>query len=133
MQVRIVVREPGSTKPEFSVCANLPAIPRVGEYISIHRQDTRGPHTEDAIVWRVWWRVEDFQTRAIVSEETEEAGEAKEIVVEGDPAIGPLSTDRWRDSLEAIRARGIAIEEFKLDRLSVREDFLSRCPPDRSA
>jgi hypothetical protein len=127
MQIRLVVREPGSLKPDYSVCFDVPAIPRPGDYISISRPDTLTPHTEDVVVRQVWWKLDGpDQRRTMVSEQTEVAGSASETIVEADPAIGPWSTDRWRDTLEAARAKGIEIERFQLERLSVREDVLAK-------
>jgi hypothetical protein len=125
-KMTIVIRELGKTKPDYSLVFDLPEIPRVGDYISIHRPNKPEPYGEDLIVRYVWWRLEHPETRSVVTAGTERTGGLKEIFVECDPAVGPHSSDDWRDSLEAARDRGATVEEFKVSRLSVRESDLSR-------
>jgi len=123
-QVNIVVREIGSKKLDYSLLFSLPNVPCVGDYISIHREDTPTPHGEDLVVRRIWWRLETSEIRAAPPTETVQPGDVQEIVVECDPAIGPNSTDRWRDALEAAKKRGVAVEEFDIARYSVRQSDL---------
>jgi hypothetical protein len=123
-QVNIVIREIGSTKFDYSLLFSLPNVPCVGDYISIHREDTPTPHSEDLVVRRIWWRLETSEIRTAPSEETVQSGDVREIVAECDPAIGPYSTDRWRDDLEAAKKRGVAVEELHIARYSIRQrDF----------
>jgi hypothetical protein len=44
----------------------------------------------------------------------------------GHQAIGPYSTDRWRDALEAAKKRGVAVEEFDISRFSIRQSDLPK-------
>jgi hypothetical protein len=125
-QVTIVVRELGSTRPDYSLLFTLPDIPCVGDYISVHREDTPTPHGEDLVVRRIWWRLETSEVRTAPPAETVQAGDVREIVVECDPALGPYSSDRWRASLEAAKKRGVAVEEFDIVRFSVRERDLPK-------
>ncbi len=76
---------------------------------------------EDLVVRHIWWRLETSEVRAVAAEETVQTGDVREIIVECDPAIGPYSSDRWRDALEAAKKRGVAVEEFDIVRFSVRE------------
>jgi hypothetical protein len=103
---------------------DLPEVPRVGDYISIRRPDLPKPYGEDLIVRHIWWRLEHPETRGVVPEGTEMTGSVTEIFVECDPAIGPWASDRWRDSLESAKQRGIFIEELDIARLSIRQSDL---------
>jgi hypothetical protein len=130
-QVEIVVRQIGSTKPDYSLLFTLPSVPCVGDYISVHREDTPTPHGEDLVVRRIWWRLETSEVRAVAPEETVQTGDVRKIVVECDPAIGPYSSDRWRDSLKTAQQRGVAVEEFDIVRFSVREKDLPKTQKKR--
>jgi hypothetical protein len=125
-QVQIVVREIGSTKFDYSLPFDVPGVPRVGDYISIHREDTPTPHGEDLIVRRIWWRLETSEVRTAPPAEIVQTGDVREIIVECDQAIGPYSTDRWRDALEAAKKRGVAVEEFDISRFSIRQSDLPK-------
>jgi hypothetical protein len=127
-QVNIVIREIGSNKVDYSLIFDLPNVPAIGDYISIHREDTPTPHGEDLIVRRIWWRLETSEVRGVPPADAVQTGDVREIVVECDPAIGPHSSDRWRDALEAARKRGIAVEEFDISRFSIRERDLPKPP-----
>jgi hypothetical protein len=112
IQVEIVVREVGRTKPEYSLAFELPQIPNVGDYISIRRLDVREPLGEDLIVRHVWWRLHH-------SGEPFSLGAVTEIFVECDQAIGPYSTASWRATLETKKNAGANVEVFEVDRMPV--------------
>ena len=114
----VVIREVGKSKPDYSLRFEAPAVPSVGDYISIHRSDTEGPYGEDMIVKQIWWRFETSETGTVAS--TTKTGTTNEIFVECEPAIGPYSSDQWRDSLAAYNSTGL-VKEFDLDRLSIRQ------------
>lgn len=122
MRIVIVVREVGGLKPDYSLDFEVPAIPSPGDYLSIQRPDKPKPYGEDVIVRQVWWRLEHPET-ASVSSGPPKIGKVEEIFVECEPAIGPWSSDQWRDSLERQRARG-EVKTFDVARLSVRQDAL---------
>jgi hypothetical protein len=121
VRVTIVVREVGSNRPDYSLDFEVPAVPAVGSYVSIVRADAKYGHTEDLIVRHVWWRLSHPETGGFASDPPK-IGNLVDVQVECDPAIGPNSLDRWRDSLESARARGIDIAEFDIARFNVRED-----------
>jgi hypothetical protein len=121
VRVTIMAREPGDTKPEFSLIFELPELPRPGDYISVHYSDQQTPHTEDFVVRHVWWRLETTETRAVVPAGDERVGKLGEIFVECEMALGPWATDKWYDAMQLHRQKGKVVEEFKLARLSVRE------------
>jgi hypothetical protein len=118
--VRVVVRELGKLKPDYSLDFDLPAIPAVGSYISITRPGTEN-WSEDLVVRHVWWRLHHPETRTVVPSEDGQNGVVKEIVVECDPAIGPYATDAWRETIQAAESRGVRVERFDLERFSVRQ------------
>jgi hypothetical protein len=124
VQINLVMREIGGLRPDWSVRVDVPEVPRVGDLISVHRADCLTDHSDDGIVKKVWWRIDDFGRRAIVSDQTDIAGELREVVVECAPAIGPWSADHHHDALDAAAASGVAVERFEIERLSVREDFV---------
>jgi hypothetical protein len=113
-EVTIVVREPGTVETGFSLDFELPEIPRIGEYISIRRLDTREPFGEDVIVRHVWWRLKHPETHGFASSDKPTIGTLVEILVECDPALGPHSSESWRRSLET--APPGVVEEFKVSR-----------------
>src|SRR5712671_5796468 len=122
-RVTVVIREVGKLNPDYSLEFELPEVPKVGSYISIHRPDNPEPYSEDMIVEKVWWRLHHPETRAVTSgDEPLKIGSLKEIFVECVQAIGPWSTDRWRDKLDQRRKRGAEIPEFEVARVSVRQD-----------
>jgi hypothetical protein len=96
VEIIIVVREPESLAPEFSLHFELPEVPRIGDYISIRRElDQREPHGEDVIVRHVWWRLVHPETHGFQSSEEPSVGSLVEIFVECDPATGPYSSESW--------------------------------------
>lgn len=121
IRATIVVREVGKLKPDYSLPFDLPELPRVGDYISVHRPDTPSPFGEDLIVRHVWWRLEHPDTAPVVDELR--IGLTKEIFVECDPALGPYSSDRWRRLYDFARGHG-QVTEFEVERFVVRESDL---------
>jgi hypothetical protein len=120
LRVIIVVREIGRLKLDYSLEFEVPEVPAVGSYISIHRQDKRDPWGEDLVVRKVWWRLAHPETEAFGGKP--KVGSLTEIFVECDVAIGPYTSAAWRKRVEAARARGIVIEEFELDRIPIPDD-----------
>jgi hypothetical protein len=114
VKIILVAREPDSTKVDFSLEFELPAVPRQGDYISVSRPDVHEPFGEDFIVRHVWWRLRHSETHGYSTTET--PGEFVEVFVECDPATGPYSSQRWRDMLESARTRGCKIEEMQVSR-----------------
>jgi hypothetical protein len=126
-RVTVVVREVGRLNPDYSLAFELPEVPAVGSYISIHRPDNPEPYSEDMIVEKAWWRLEHPETRAAVAgDEPLKIGSLKEIFVECVQATSPWSSDRWRDALDGQRKSGADVPEFEVARLSVRQDALGK-------
>ena len=121
LRVQVVVREVGGLKPEYSMAFDLPYLPRVGSYLSIERPGLAG-ETQDLIVRQVWWRLshphrDDGRTYATA----EGVGEVDEITIECAKAIGPHSTERWREELLAAERNGIEVDTFDVE---PSDDFL---------
>jgi hypothetical protein len=80
-QVTVVIREVGRLNPDYSLEFELPEVPKVGSYISVHRPDNPEPYSEDMIVKEVGWRLEHPETRAATSgDEPLKIGSLKEIL-----------------------------------------------------
>ena len=123
-RVVIVVREIGRLKPDYSLDFDLPEIPKPGSYNSIYRGTPPETHSEDMVVEQVWWELNHPETRGF-GRTPPLIGKPLKILVECTPAIGPSSSDRWRDMLESHRSRGAKVPEFKVERFSVRQYALS--------
>lgn len=122
-EVTVVIREAGKLKPDYSLPFSLPALPREGDYVSIQRPDNPEPWGEDLIVRKVWWRLFHPETGGFARGD-QKVGRLTEIFVECDPAVGPYSSDSWRDSLSLSKAH-----EFEVERFSVRQSDLKRDEP----
>jgi hypothetical protein len=114
VEVTIVVREIGRLKAEYSLRFSLPEVPRIGDYISIHRPDVHTPLGEDLIVRKVWWRLSHPATGG-GPHEAEPIGRMTEIFVECDTALGPHSSEAWGARVAAAKARDVQVEEFEVD------------------
>jgi hypothetical protein len=126
VQVVIVVREPGSAKPEYSLKFDLPELPHPGNYISVHRSDVETPHTEDFVVRHVWWMLETTETRGGVTAGDERVGKFSEVRVECEMALGPHPTDAWHDAMMSHRRKRRVVEEFNVARLNVKQEDLRK-------
>lgn len=122
LKITVVIREVGRVSPDYSLEFELPVLPRVGDYISIQRPDKPEPYGEDLIVRQVWWRLNHPETEGYGSS-TPKLGSVTEIYVECDPAVGPWSSDQWRDGLQHAVEAG-QVEELKVGRMSIRQDAM---------
>lgn len=114
VKVNIVMRKAGTLKPDYSLDFDFPELPKPGDYISIHRPDKPEPYGEDAIVEKVWWRLTHPETPGVGSTPPQ-VGRVTEIIVECSPALGPYSSDHWRDIHKAARAGG-DVPDFEVAR-----------------
>lgn len=124
-RIIVVVREPGRLKPDYSLPFEVPQVPAVGSYLSVNRPGDPEPYSEDLVVRQVWWRLHHPETEGFAGE-PEKVGKVTEIFVECDVAEGPYSTDRWRASAVSARERGHSVEEFAVERFSVRQSDLGQ-------
>lgn len=116
-RVTVIVRELGRLKPDYSLEFDLPEVPRVGDYISVQRPNHKSPWGEDMIVRQVWWRLSHPETGGYGATPPK-IGKVDEIYVECEPAIGPWSSDSWRDSMKHLPNA----PKLEVARLSIRED-----------
>jgi hypothetical protein len=65
----------------------------------------------------VWWRLSHPETGGFGTTPPK-LGKVDELYVECEPALGPWSSDQWRDSLK----HRSDTPKFEVARLSVRED-----------
>jgi hypothetical protein len=121
--VTIVVREAGKLKPDYLAEFELPELPRVGDYISIHRPDVRKPLGEDLIVRAVWWGLEHPETHGFASGESK--GTLRDLLIECDIAEGPYATEHWLRIVAAARAKGVDVPKFAVSRIVVRDSDLA--------
>lgn len=119
-RVIVVVRETGNLAPDYSLEFELPEVPKAGAYISIQRPDTPAPYGEDMIVEQVWWRLQHPETAGFGSGPPKIGG-VIEIFVECRPAIGPYSSDHWRDVLKGAQQRG-EVPDLQVARVAIRQD-----------
>jgi hypothetical protein len=114
--VLIFVREVGSLTADFALEFDLPEVPKPGAYISVYRGGQAGNRSEDMVVEKVWWQLKHPVGGAFGST-TPKMG-AVEIIVECTQAIGPHSSEKWRDKLIAHRDQGVVVPEFMIASLS---------------
>jgi hypothetical protein len=114
VQAIVVVREVGKLKPEYSSTFDFPELPKVGDYISIHRPDTRKPLGENLIVRAVWWMLDHAESHGFPT--TDKAGTVIEIFIECDVAIGPYASERWKQKVDATKEKGVEIPVFQVSR-----------------
>jgi hypothetical protein len=122
IKVCIVIREPGRTKPDYSLDFSLPTLPRKGDYISVQRPDKPRPWGEDMIVREIWWRLDHPETGGFASGQPK-TGTLHEIMVECEPATSPYSSDNWKKYVEGHRSPD-EVPTFDIARLDVRESDL---------
>lgn len=115
----IVVREPGSLKPDYSLEFEAAELPREGEYISIQRPDKQRPYGEDMVVRNVWWRLAHPETEGFTDKP--KTGSVDEIFVECEPASSPYSSRHWLRVVEGAREQGVDLPRFNVERFSVPE------------
>jgi hypothetical protein len=122
IKVCIIIREPGRTKPDYSLDFNLPTLPRKGDYISVQRPDKPSPWGEDMIVREIWWRLNHPETGGSSSSQPK-VGAVHEIMIECEPATSPYSSDNWKKYVEGYSSPK-DVPTFDVARLDVREGDL---------
>lgn len=128
VRATIVVREIGRASPDYSLDFDLPEVPRVGDYISIYRPDSK-LHSEDLVVRHVWWKLDHPETAAVVTDK--KLGKVRELFIECDQALGPHARDNWRETLVAAQDRGVEVVKFNIARFNVSEAELAQTRDSR--
>jgi hypothetical protein len=113
IKFQVVVREPRRLEPDYSLEFEAPMVPREGDYLSVQRPDHERPFGEDLIVAKVWWRM-SYPGTAPFASDPPEVGALDEIFVDCIPAVGPYSSDRWRDSLTRAGAPVLEVSRHSL-------------------
>jgi hypothetical protein len=111
--ISLFVREVGDLKPYCALEFDLPEVPKPGTYISIYRGGPAGNQSEDMVVEKVCWQLKHPSMGAFGSKQ-QKIGSLIEVVVECSLAIGPHSSERWRDKMMAHRDKGVAVAEFSI-------------------
>lgn len=111
--ILLVVREVENLKPDFALEFDLPEVPKPGAYISIYRGGPAGNRSEDLVVQKVCWQLKHPATGAFSSKQ-QKTGSVIDVIVECSLAIGPHSSERWRDKIIAHRDKGGAVPEFAI-------------------
>ena len=104
MKVFIAVVPPGGGETDYSLEAELPAMPQAGDYISVSNQEAGG--SEDFIVKRSWWilkRPNDNDGKPTL----EQAGVVAEM------AYGPFSSESHKKAVKGYENRGKKAETFE--------------------
>ena len=91
MKINLSFVPPNGGETDYSMPFELPEIPRAGDYISIGRPNQSGAET--FIVKRTWWNLEFNDT-------VEKTGILKEIWVECEFAVSPISSDNHKRACE---------------------------------
>ena len=103
MKANLVFVPPGGGEANYSLDFDLPALPRVGDYLSITRPGETG--TYDFKVRQIWWHLDypDNKPYRIVDEDPVVYGSVKELVVECEFAIGPSSCEEHKRECKGMR------------------------------
>lgn len=126
VEVTVVIREAGSTSPDYSLPFTLPEVPARGSYLSICRPGD-DLYSEDMVVRDVWWRLKTPIDAAVVTDEEPKSGGVIEIFVECDIAEGPYASDHWRDRVvRTARGKGFEVPTIPVGRVSIRQDAFGK-------
>lgn len=96
----VVVRDIGSPRPAYWVEFDAPALPRVGDYMSIQRPDKPSRYGEGLVVRNVWWRLAHGGRRGFPDWPAKQR--AGEVFVECDPAAHQYSNKSWLRMVESV-------------------------------
>ncbi len=103
MKVMLVFVPPGGGEADYTLSFDLPGVPQPGDYISIRRGDEA--QTEDFIVRRTLWHLETPETRTHHDSDDVQYGEARDIAVECEFAVGPFSSDSHKSACKRYDAK----------------------------
>jgi hypothetical protein len=125
VKVRVVVRQHGRLRLDYSAHFDLIEVPTIGSYISIQRPDEPEPFGEDMVVRKIWWRLNYPTPRNSISP-SKKLGVLHEVIAVCDPAVSPYSSNNWRQVVEYAKSRGVTVEKFEVERLTAAEVDLNR-------
>lgn len=107
MQIYLVVVPAGGGEAEYTLTMEVPAVPQVGDYITVTRDYKKGPPdddyigSEDFIVRRVRWSFTYPDDGIMIHTEGEEPVGKGKVYVECEMAIGSFSSKAHRRSADA--------------------------------
>lgn len=105
MKVRLVVVPPGGGEADYSIFAEMPAIPAAGDYVTVVVPGDAGVCS--FIAKRTWWTILAAEDdRASVVAGTEKYGTTDEICIECYPAAGPYDSEAHKKVVAMYEARG---------------------------
>lgn len=88
IQIHFAFVPPGGGETDYSIEANLPAVPQAGDYIMINVPDEVGSRT--LIVRQIWWMIQDGGQGANV----------ERLIVECEFARGPFMSESHKAACE---------------------------------
>jgi hypothetical protein len=101
---------PGGGEADYHLEFELPGVPQPGDYISIVRSRKRG--TEDFVVRRTWWYLENPDSTPGASAERALTGTTRRVTVECEFARSPYASESHRRKCDAYDSRGLQVENF---------------------
>ena len=93
MKIRLMVVPPGGGEIDYVNFANVPAVPREGDYVSI----IRAKSVDHFMVRRIWWNFKEIKDRKLLELSDNEA------CVEVEEAIGEYTDEA---KLEGLKSQG---------------------------
>ena len=108
MKVWLSFVPPGGGEQDYGMEAELPALPRPGDYVMIVRKSTGG--SEDFIVRRTLWSL-----AAVGSDEplASVTATVERVTVECEFALGLMSSGEHKKACERYRTQGHPLKEFE--------------------
>ena len=90
MKIRLMVVPPGGGEIDYVNFANVPAVPREGDYVSI----IRAKSVDHFMVRRIWWNFKEIKDRKLLEFSD------NEVCVEVEEAIGGYTDEAKREGLK---------------------------------
>ena len=91
MKIRLMVVPPGGGEIDYVNFADVPVIPREGDYITV----TRDKNIDHFVVRRVWWNFKEIDIEKGLVELTDQ-----DTCIEVEEAIGTYTSDENRKRLK---------------------------------
>ncbi|MBW8056289.1 MAG: alpha/beta hydrolase [Nitrospira sp.] len=102
MKIRLMVVPPGGGEIDYVNLADVPAIPREGDYVTI----VRAKSVDHFMVRRIWWNFKELED----GEPLEFAD--NEVWVEVEEAIGPFTNEAKREGLKDQGAKKFEVTAY---------------------
>lgn len=112
MKCALVMVPPGGGEADYQLAFDLASPPRVGEFITIAREDAEKFGYECFYVRSVWWDLKYPNSALYATSEDHPIGKAETVLVECEFARGPHMTEEHARACDVYEQRGYAIKEF---------------------